>query len=65
MERERQILIMTGSQGTLARITSGGIKKSLEEEEEEEGEFGTSSLPSVLLPSSRLSVYSDTVRVQL
>lgn len=63
MERERQILIMTGSQGTLARITSGGLKKSLEEEEE--GEFGTSSLPSVLLPSSRLSVYSDTVRVQL
>lgn len=64
MERERQILIMTGSQGTLARITSGGIKKSLEGEEEE-GEVGTSSLPSVLLPSSRLSVYSDTVRVQL
>lgn len=64
MERERQIIIMTGSQGTFARITSGGIKKSLEEEEEE-GEFGTSSLPSVLLPSSRLSVYSDTVRVQL
>lgn len=63
MERERQILIMTGSQGTLARITSGGLKKSLEEEEE--GEFGASSLPSVLLPSSRLSVYSDTVRVQL
>ena len=57
---------MTGSRGTFARITSEGIKTSLEEEEEEEEEeeFGTSSFPSVLLPSSRLSVYSDTARVQ-
>ena len=57
-EKGRQILIMTGSRGAFARITSGGIKKSSEEEEEEKEEEEGELAPPSFLQSSFLHLSS-------